>query len=190
MNFDEGKRVFQTFDEANQAASKMRGRHSEGFRPYKVDGGWAVGGIHMRTKTPYKRVKSFEDIRALFANISESVDDAEIEVYESSISAELANGKTSSIGGGEDKWTLESYSIKTGRELDMRNDKQYLVLALRSASDSTQIMMGGAFSPSIPLVYKQAASLIGKAIVWHTWNSKSNPDQWSASKWFYMIEEA
>ena len=190
MNFDEGKKVFKTFKEAEHAASRMRGRHSEGFKPYKVDGGWAVGGIHMKAKMPYNRVKSFEDIQALFAHLSEPIDEAEIKVYEASITSELATGKASSISGGDDQWILESYSIKTGWELEMRNEKQYLVLSLRNSTKSMQIMMGGAFSPSIPLVSKQAASLVGKAIVWHTWNSKGNPDQWSTSKWFFMIEEA
>ena len=72
----------------------------------------------------------------------------------------------------------------------MNNDTSYLVLTVKNDSQTLTIQMGGAFSGSIPLISAQAKALQGRKIVWHTWNSASNPTKWQRSKWFYMIEAA
>jgi hypothetical protein len=47
--------------------------------------------------------------------------------------------------------------------------------------------MGGNFGPHIPLIQRQAGSLINSAVVWHTWNSSTS--SWGADAWFYRIEK-
>lgn len=190
MNLDEGKKIYASHQEAEQAAKSLRTKLNKNFAVYPTSGGWAVGGVHVNAKQPYKRVKSLLDIKALFDHLDEPVDDPEIERYAALIESESRTEKFSETNGDGEGWVLQSCSIKTGRELMMSNDNPYLVLRVKNNTDTLDIQMGGAFSPSIPLVSKQAQSLLDRAIVWHTWNSRANPAIWSRSKWFYMIEPA
>lgn len=187
MDANTGKKLFASFEEADKAAKFMRTRHNEPFQPVKVDGGWVVGGSHLRTKTPYKRVKSLADIRALFddVDLADSISDDDVDAYAKQIVAETTPSEAKGEGEG---WTLVSAGRRTGRELGMTNDKVYLALDVKRGDQTLQIQMGGAFSRHIPLVEAQAKSLLDRHIIWHTWNSSSDPTKWGGNKWFYMIE--
>ena len=185
MDANIGKRLFTSFEDADRAAKAMRTRHNENFQPVKVEGGWVVGGSHLKSKTPYKRVKSFADIRALFEDLPDPVSEDDVNDYANHIAAETA---PSEVKGEDEGWTLVSSECLTGTQLGMKNDKTYLALTLEREGQRRRIQMGGAFSRHIPLVSHQANSLLGRRIVWHTWNPASDPAKWEDSKWFYMIE--
>lgn len=187
MQSDSGKKLFASYDEAERAARAMRTRHNENFQAVKADGGWVVGGVHLKSKTPYKRVKALAEIRALFRDL-ESISEADVVDYANQIAAESAASKVSEINGGSENWRLVSWEVVPGRQLQMNNDKSYLVLTVASDKQTLRIQMGGAFSRHIPLISAQAESLRGRSIVWHTWNSALQPTRWERSKWFYMIE--
>lgn len=188
MNLDEGKKIYSSYEEAERVARAMQATYKKNFTAYRTEGGWVIGGVHINAKKPYKRVKSFNELRALFVHLDDAVDDQKIEQYANLIEIESQSDKESSLNGQDEGWLLKSWSIATGRDLSMNNDKEYLVLHIESKESKLDIQMGGAFSPSIDLISKQAQSLIGKCIVWHTWNSYGKPNKWSKSKWFYMIE--
>lgn len=190
MDGNGGKKLYRTYEEAERAAKSLRTRLNENFQPVRTDGGWVVGGVHLKNKTPYKRVRDFADIRALFDDLADSVSDADVAEYANHIAAESATAKISAVNGNGESWTLMSWETKTGRQLGMNNDTNYLTLTVQRESQTLQIQMGGAFSRHIPLISAQAESLCGRTIVWHTWNSPRDPAKWERSKWFYMIEPA
>lgn len=187
MQSNGGKKLYASYDEAERAAKAMRTRHNENFQAVKADGGWVVGGVHLKGKTPYKRVKALADIRALFRDL-ESISETDVVDYANQIVAESANSKVSELNGEGENWRLVSWEVVRGHQLQMNNDKPYLVLTVASDEQTLRIQMGGAFSRHIPLVSAQADSLRGRGIVWHTWNSARQPTKWERSKWFYMIE--
>jgi hypothetical protein len=189
METNNGKKLHNTYEEAARVAKAMRTRHDENFQPVKADGGWVVGGVHVKNKTPYKRVKAFEHLRALFEDIRDSISEADVVEYANEIDTESAL-KVSEVNGRGEDWILVSSAVMSGRELGMNNDKSYLVLTVKNDQQTLEIQMGGAFSRHIPLISAQAESLRGRSIVWHTWNSARQPAMWERSKWFYMIERA
>lgn len=188
MENNSGKQLYTSYEETERAAKAMRTRHNENFQPVKVDGGWVVGGTHVKSKTPYKRVKALADVRALFDDIAESVCEADVVAYSNQIDAESAASKVSEVNGDGENWQLVSLEVMSGRQLQMNNDTSYLVLTVESDKQMLRIQMGGAFSRHIPLISAQAESLRGRSIVWHTWNPARQPSKWERSKWFYMIE--
>ena len=188
MHINSGKKLFTSYDEAERAAKAMRLRHNENFQAVKADGGWIVGGVHLKSKTPYKRVKSLAEIRELFIDV-DSISATDVVDYANQIATESAASKTSEINGGGENWRLVSWVVAPGRELEMNNDTSYLVLTVTSDQQTLRIQMGGAFSKHIPLISAQAESLRGRSIVWHTWNPARQPTRWERSKWFYMIEQ-
>lgn len=188
MDANGGKKLFTSYDDAERAAKAMRVRHVEPFRPVKVDGGWVVGGNHLKSKTPYKRVKSFSDIRALFEEIAESISEADVAEYANQIATESASSKVSEVNGDGENWVLISSAVMSGTELGMSNSTPYLVLKLENGNQELTIKMGGEFRKHIPIVSAQAESLLGRSIVWHTWNSSRQPTKWKRSEWFYLIE--
>lgn len=185
MDANAGKKLFASYEDADRAAKAMRARHNEPFQPVKVEEGWVVGGSHLKSKTPYKRVKSFADIRALFDDLADSISEDDVAEYANQIAAETAPSEVKGEGEG---WTLISSGSLTGKQLGMKNDKTYLVLTLRREGQTLRIQMGGAFSRHIQLVSLQARSLLGRSIVWHTWNSSGDPTKWEGNRWFYMIQ--
>jgi hypothetical protein len=187
MDSNTGKKLFSSYDEAERAAKAMRTRHNENFQAVKADGGWVVGGVHVKSKTPYKRVKALAEIRELFSDV-ESISETDVVDYANQIAAESAASKTSEINGEGENWRLVSWEVALGRQLQMNNDTSYLVLTVASDKQTLRIQMGGAFSKHIPLISAQAESLRDRSIVWHTWNSARQPTKWERSKWFYMIE--
>jgi hypothetical protein len=187
MDSNTGKKLFLSHDEAERAAKAMRTRHNENFQAVKADGGWVVGGVHVKSKTPYKRVKALAEIRELFSDL-ESISETDVVDYANQIAAESAASKTSEINGEGENWRLVSWEVARGRQLQMNNDTSYLVLTVASDKQTLRIQMGGAFSKHIPLISAQAESLRDRSIVWHTWNSARQPTKWERSKWFYMIE--
>lgn len=187
MHSNTGKKNFTSYDEAERAAKAMRTRHNENFQAVKADGGWVVGGVHVKSKSPYKRVKALAEIRELFTDL-ESITETNVVDYANQIAAESAAAKTSEINGEGENWQLVSWEVALGRQLQMNNDTSYLVLTVASDKQTLRIQMGGAFSTHIPLISAQAESLRGRSIIWHTWNSARQPTHWERSKWFYMIE--
>lgn len=187
MDSNTGKKLFSSYDEAEREAKAMRTRHNENFQAVKADGGWVVGGVHVKSKTPYKRVKALAEIRELFSDV-ESISETDVVDYANQIAAESAASKTSEINGEGENWRLVSWEVALGRQLQMNNDTSYLVLTVASDKQTLRIQMGGAFSKHIPLISAQAESLRDRSIVWHTWNSARQPTKWERSKWFYMIE--
>jgi hypothetical protein len=185
MDANTGKKLFTSYEDADRVAKVMRTRHNEPFQPVKVEGGWVVGGSHLKSKVPYKRVKSFDGIRALFNELTDSVSEDDVVKYANQVATETAPSEV--IGEGEG-WRLASKNNMTGRELGMKNDSTYLVLTLEREGDTLQIQMGGEFARHIPLISLQADSLLGRNIIWHTWNSSRDRTKWDRSKWFYMIE--
>jgi hypothetical protein len=187
MQCNSGKKLFASYDEAERAAKSMRTRHNENFQAVKADGGWVVGGVHLRSKTAYKRVKALAEIRTLFRDL-ESISETEVVDYANQIAAESTASKVSELNGDGENWRLILWEVVPGRELQMNNDTSYLVLTVEREKQKLRIQMGGAFSRHIPLISAQAESLLGRSIVWHTWNSARQPTKWERSKWFYMIE--
>ncbi|MCC6852176.1 MAG: hypothetical protein IT502_07675 [Rubrivivax sp.] len=185
MDANSGKKLFASYEDADRAAKAMRTRHDEPFRPVKVEGGWVVGGRHLKRLAPYKRVKAFADIPALFAELADSVSENDVAEYANQIRAE--NAPSEVIGEGE-RWKLISADVQIGKQLGMKSDKPYLVLTLTREAQTLRIQMGGAFSRHIPLIARQAESLLGRNIIWYTWNPSNDPTKWENNKWFYMIE--
>ena len=185
---DDGKKLFDSYAEAEKVAAKMSRTHNEGFNVYKVGTQWAIGGVHTKNVQRKQKIKSFDDIRILLDEFKESEDDYSVEDYISQIENDSIS-KESSIQGVADEWTLKTVSLKLGREIGMAqtNDKTYLVLSLMKGEQNLMLKMGGNFSRHIPLIKRQAESLINSAIVWHTWNS--NTSSWGADAWFYRLEK-
>lgn len=187
-NINEGKKLFATYSEANKVATSMSRTHKEGFEAYKVGNEWAVGGVHTKAIHKKQKVKSFDDIRILLDEFKESASDTSVEDYISEIEIDSLS-KESTIQGVTDVWILKSVDLKLGRDIGMSqtNDKTYLVLALEKGSQKLMLKMGGNFSRHIPLIKRQAESLLNSAVVWHTWNSTTS--SWGADAWFYRLEK-
>jgi hypothetical protein len=52
MDLNQGKVLFASFDEASRVSAQMRKNKGERFQPYRVDGGWAIGGKHLKKISP------------------------------------------------------------------------------------------------------------------------------------------
>lgn len=188
---DQGKKLYGTFEEASRVAAEMSKRYHEAFRPYKGDGGWHVGGVHIKPELKKRRVSNFADIRKLFSEGDELYAPEEmVESYIADIEQEVSAGRTTSEMGLDSNYYLRSFALKPGTVLGMKNSTAYLVLTLAGPDGEQEIRMGGKFSRHIPLVTMQAEKLQGKAITWKTWNPIGDPSKWSTNVWFYLIEEA
>lgn len=187
MNLNEGKKLFHSFLDAKKIVQKMSQDHGHGFEVYKVGNLWAIGGIHMKKINQKDKIKSFDDIRILLDKFKNSSEDESVEEYIVDIREESAS-KESSIHGELGEWILHSVDIKLGRDIGMSvsNQKKYLILSLRRDGEDLAIKMGGKFDRHIDLIKRQADSLVGSAINWHTWNNQSS--SWSGDSWFYRIE--
>lgn len=186
MDLNIGKKIFSSFEDAEKAAASMRKSKNEPFKAYKVNGGWAVGGVFLNTP---KKVKSLSDLRSVLTNLKSDEDDDSIDHYIELIESESKSDKVNTVFGTEQIWRLISCSEKTGAQLGMKNNKNYLVLEITNGTDTKKPKMGGAFEPHIPLMKRIADSLINSPVIWHTWNPKSNPTQWDNDSWFYRLEE-
>jgi hypothetical protein len=188
MDLDIGKKLFDSFAEAEKVAVSMRRSHKEAFKAYRVGNQWAVGGVHVKSSNKKVKVTSLDDIRALLYEYKESEEDSSVEDYIAEIANE-STSKTSSIQGESDDWLLRKVELKFGHEIhgmSANNKNTYLVLTLTKAKEELTLKMGGNFSRHIPLVKKQAESLVGNTVFWHTWNSKTST--WGSNEWFYLIE--
>jgi hypothetical protein len=187
-NINEGKKLFATYSEANKVATSMSRTHKEGFEAYKVGNEWAVGGVHTKAIHKKPKVNAFEDIRILLDEFKKSANDTSVEDYISEIEIDSLS-KESTIQGESFDWILKDVDLKPGRDIGMAasNDKTYLVLMLEKGLDKLTLKMGGNFSRHIPLIKKQAESLKGSAVIWHTWNS--NTSSWGTDAWFYRLEK-
>ncbi len=183
---DIGKKLYDTYSEAEKIAEKMSRTHKEGFNVYKVEDKWAVGGVHIK-KNNKQKIKSFDDLRIILNEFMSGEDDSSVEDYIEEIENDLQS-KESTIQGLTDEWILKSVSLKLGRDIGMlqTNDKNYLVLFLENNDQKLMLKMGGNFSRHIPLIKRQAESLIESAVLWHTWNSSTS--SWAKDTWFYRIE--
>ena len=169
-DLNQGKVVFTTFDEAERTATKMRKSLGAAFQVYKAEGGWAIGGVHVKKKREPLRKKSFLDLKSLLDEYKAYENDNSVEDYIHDVVAESKKEHVESVSNGENLlWILIGVNVLTGRELQMTNDKNYLVLTIKNDLDQKRIQMGGAFERHIPLVSRLADSLQGKPILWHTW---------------------
>ena len=184
---DIGKKLYDTYSEAEKIAEKMSRTHNEGFNVYKVEDKWAVGGVHIK-KNNKQKIKSFDDLRIILNEFMSNADDTSVEDYIEDIENDLQS-KESSIQGENTDWILKDVKILLGKEIGMslNNSNSYLVLFLEKGLEKILLKMGGNFSPHIPLIQRQANSLINSNIIWHTWNSKSS--NWQENAWFYRIEK-
>jgi hypothetical protein len=130
------------------------------------------------------------NINNLFSNIEIPAKEASIKTYIETVRRHIKSNQTPDIQGRNENWVLKSWCIKRGQELDMNSDSEYLVLHVKGQLEVLDIIMGGEFSKSIPLILKQADLLKNKEIIWHTWNSPYTPKVWNHHRWFYMIESA
>jgi hypothetical protein len=183
-----GKVLFSTFSEASNVAAKMRRANGSPLTVYKVGDKWAIGGAHLRTDKQRRTIKSFDEIKLLLDPFKNSDDDLSVDDYINDIEIESMNNQ--SIGNGfGDNFILKNVSIRYGNEIGMSksNFNSYLVLEVVNAKSSHMIKMGGKFARHIPLIKRQADSLINQPIIWHTWNNSSS--SWGTNDWFYRIEK-
>ena len=187
MDLDIGKKLFDSFAEAEKVAVAMRRSHKEAFKAYRVGNQWAVGGVHVKSSNKKVKVTSLDDIRALLYEYKESEDDSSVEDYIAEIASE-SKGKVSSLQGENSSWTLKHVEIKLGCDIGMSasNKNSYLVLDLEKGNEKLTLKMGGKFSRHIPLVKRQAEDLIDSEIIWHTWNNANS--NWESNEWFYLLE--
>lgn len=187
MNLNEGKKFFDNFLDAKKIAKKLSRENNRGFDVYKLDGQWAIGGIHMKKIDQRAKIKSFDDIRILLDKFKISEDDESVESYISDIQEESLS-KKSDIYGEAGEWVLRSVDVRIGRDIGMSfgNESRYLVLSISNKKDNLEIKMGGKFGRHIELIKRQADGLVGSSIVWYTWNN--NTSNWSSTSWFYRIE--
>jgi hypothetical protein len=186
-NINDGKKLYASFSEAEKVAEKMSRTHNEGFNVYKVEGMWAVGGVHFR-KNNKQKIKSFDDLRIILNEFMSDKDDSSVEEYIEEIENDLQS-KESTVQGEDTDWMLKDVKILLGKEIGMsiNNNNSYLVLFVEKGIEKISLKMGGNFSQHIPLIQRQANSLINSNIIWHTWNSKSS--NWQENAWFYRIEK-
>ncbi len=187
MNFDDGKRLYSSYSEAQKEAERLTHKHKQGFQTYKVGSNWAVGGVHMKKS---KKIKSLEDLHQLLDVYKESDDDSSVDAYISEIEKESLVSDSEEIGASQ-LWILQDVSLRLGCDIGMAitNKTTYLVLTLKQNNETLILKMGGKFSKHIPLVKRQCDSLKFKSIRWHTWNSKIRNSNWQSNEWFYLIEE-
>lgn len=181
------KKLFASFSEAEKVAEKMSRTHNEGFNVYKVHDMWAVGGVHLKNNNKQK-IKSFDDLRIILNEFVSDKDDSSVDDYIKVIENDLQDNENT-IQGENTDWILKDIKILLGKEIGMsvNNNNSYLVLFIERGHEKLSIKMGGNFSSHIPLIQRQANSLINSKIIWHTWNSKSS--NWKENAWFYRIEK-
>lgn len=187
---DEGKRQYGSYLEAQRACQYLIKKKRAPFTVYGSNRVWYVGGVHMKQRDATKRLKSFEDIKQLFAeDLDEQLSEGQVDAYASDVVADSEAGMETIESGSEAECILREASLQTGRELGMNNSNAYLVIDVDVGDDRKQILMGGAFARHIPVVMKQAKRMKGKPIVWYTWNPSGGAKTWGHERWFYMIEE-
>lgn len=188
IDYNQGKVVFVTKDEADRVAKKMSQKFSEAFTYYKIDTGWAVGGVFL--KKPKKiKVKSLDEIKDIWKILRESEDDFSIDEYADSVKEKEASNEVSTTFGEDSVWILVDYSMKTAQELGFKTNGKYLVLNITNGIETKHPKMGGAFEKHIPLMIKVADSLVNKAVIWSTWNPIYDPKKWGNNSWFYRLEQ-
>jgi hypothetical protein len=188
MDYNQGKVVFSTKDEAERVAKRMSQKYSEAFSAYKIAAGWAVGGVFF--KKPKKlKVKTLDEIKDLWKILRENEEDLSIEEYADSVEEKENANEISTTFGADSVWILTDYSMKTAEELGFKTRGNYLVLTITNGLETKHPKMGGAFERHIPLVTKVAESLRNKAVIWSTWNPSYNPSKWGSNSWFYKLEE-
>ncbi len=189
MDINEGKKRFQSWEEADRVAKRMRNKHGEKYTVYRDGDAWLIGGDNKKTvKSPPRKARSFSDIRQLMYQYKLSDNDTSIDEYVDEIEQEHANKESVDQGYGEN-WILENAEALPGCEIGMAstNKNIYLRLTLiKGDSQRIHIKMGGAFSRHIPLVKRQAESLLNKPVVWYTWNNRGS--SWGEFEWFYRLE--
>jgi hypothetical protein len=186
---NQGKVTFKNRDEAEKAAQNMSRRYDEPFSVYQIPNvGWAVGGIFLKKKRPLK-VKSTQDIKLLWQEFKDDELDSSLEKYTSAVEKKELSDEISTANGDDSVWILVKHYIKTGSELGMKTSGQYLILEITNGIQIVKPKMGGAFAPHIPLMSKVADSLLEKAVIWSTWNPKSDPNKWGNDSWFYKLEQ-
>lgn len=187
-DYNQGKVVFSTKDEADRVAKKMSQKYSEAFSTYKIETGWAVGGVVF--KKPKKlKVKTLDEIKDLWAILRENKEDLSVDAYVDSVEVKQNSNEISTTFGDDSVWILTRYSMKSSEELGFKTRGNYLVLTITNGLETKHPKMGGAFEPHIPLMIKVADSLVSKAVIWSTWNPSYNPTKWGSNSWFYKLEE-
>lgn len=186
---NQGKVTFKNRDDAEKAAQHMSRRYDEPFSVYQIPNvGWAVGGIFLKKKRPLK-VKSTQDIRLLWQDFKDDELDSSLDEYTSAVEKKELSDEISTANGDDSVWILVKHYIKSGSELGMKTAGQYLILEITNGIQVVKPKMGGAFAPHIPLMSKVADSLLEKAVIWSTWNPKSDPNKWGNDSWFYKLEQ-
>jgi len=188
-DYNQGKVVFSTKDEADRVAKKMSQKYSEAFSTYKIETGWAVGGVVF--KKPKKlKVKTLDEIKDLWEILRENKEDLSVDAYVDSVEVKQNSNEISTTFGDDSVWILTHYSMKSSEELGFKTRGNYLVLTITNGLETKHPKMGGAFELHIPLMIKVADSLVSKAVIWSTWNPSYNPTKWGSNSWFYKLEEA
>lgn len=186
-DYNQGKVVFSTKEEAEKIASKMSRKFSEAFTAYKIAAGWAVGGVFF--KKPKKlKVKSLDEIGDIWKILRENEEDRSFNDYADSVKEKEKSNEISTTYGDDSVWILTGYSLKTGHELGFKTKGNYLILTITNGLEIKNPKMGGAFEKHIPLMTKVASHLINKAVIWSTWNPSYNPKKWGSNSWFYKLE--
>ncbi len=186
---NQGKVTFKNRDDAEKAAQNMSRRYDEPFSVYQIPNvGWAVGGIFLKKKRPLK-VKSTQDIRLLWQGFKDDELDSSLDEYTSAVEKKELSDEISTANGDDSVWILVKHYIKSGSELGMKTAGQYLILEITNGIQVVKPKMGGAFASHIPLMSKVADSLLEKAVIWSTWNPKSDPKKWGNDSWFYKLEQ-
>lgn len=188
MDINEGKKRFQSWEEADRVAKRMRNKHGEKYTIYRDGDAWLIGGDSKKSVKSSRKTRSFSDIRQLMYQFRLSDADTSVDEYVDEIEQGHSTKESVDQGYGEN-WILERADELPGCDIGMAvtNKNLYLQLTLKKGdSQRVNIKMGGAFSRHIPLVKRQAESLLNKPVVWYTWNNgRSN---WGEFEWFYRIE--
>lgn len=187
MNPNMGKTSFSSKASAEKAAKAMRRKHGEAFTTYESRGSWYVGGRFLKPK-PKAKVKSLQEIRQLWQeDYFDHQEDLAVNNYVEQVENNLARGQQESVAKGDDAiWTLVGFGQKTGIEVGLKNNTNYLVLEITNGLETIYPKMGGAFSRHIPLMIKIAERLKDKPVIWSTWNNKGS--SWTTNDWFYRLD--
>jgi hypothetical protein len=187
-DYNQGKVVFTSKDEAEKVAKKMAQKFSEAFTAYKIDAGWAVGGVFL--KKPKKlKVKSLDEIGDVWKILRENEEDMSFDDYAVSVKEKENSDEVSTTFGDDSVWILTDHVMKTAEDLGFKKRGNYLVLTITNGLETKHPKMGGAFERHIPLMTKVADSLVNKAVIWSTWNPSYNKTKWGSNSWFYKLEE-
>jgi hypothetical protein len=188
MEVNQGKSSFSSQKEAQAIAKRMSHKYSEAFTVYQAKNGqWYVGG-KFATYQPKTKLHSLVDLKEAWAQYLEHDNDNSVTEFVSDITDKLAENIEESVDRGSDAiWTLIGFSENTGIELGFKNSNSYLVLEISNGTETINPKMGGAFSRHIPLMKKVAANLVGKPVVWSTWNRRGS-SQWANDDWFYKLD--